>query len=71
MMFLRTDFKMHANWQGYDEEPTTKYFIGRKACTIALSEAQRTHWNATKCMLGIVAEITKLKEQVANNTKLK
>jgi hypothetical protein len=40
MMSLRTDFEMHAIWQGYVEDPTAKAFVARKACTIALSEAQ-------------------------------
>ncbi len=40
MTSLGTDFEMHAIWQGYIEEPTAKDFVARKACTIALSEAQ-------------------------------
>jgi hypothetical protein len=40
---------MHANWLGYIEEPAAKGFVARKACTIALSEAQGTHWNVIKC----------------------
>ncbi len=51
MMSLGTDFEMHANWQGNIEEPTAKDFIARKACTIALSEAQGTHWDMIKCKL--------------------
>ncbi len=39
---LRTDFEMHAIWQGYIEDPTAKDFVARKARTIALSEAQGT-----------------------------
>ncbi len=35
-----TDFEMHAIWQGYIEDPAVKHFVARKACTIALSEAQ-------------------------------
>jgi hypothetical protein len=49
MMSLRTDFETHANWLGYVEEPVAKDFVARKACTIALREAQGTHWNKIKC----------------------
>ncbi len=42
MMSLRTDFEMHAIWQGYVEDPTAKDFIARKARTIALSKARGT-----------------------------
>jgi hypothetical protein len=49
MTSLGTDFEMHAKWQGSIEEPTAKDFIARKAHTIALSEAQGTHWNGIKC----------------------
>ncbi len=42
MMSLGTDFETHAIWQGYVEDPTTKDFVARKACTIALREAQGT-----------------------------
>jgi hypothetical protein len=49
MMSLGTDFKMHANWQGYVEVPTAKDFVARKVRTIALSKAQVTHWNLIKC----------------------
>jgi hypothetical protein len=44
MTSLGTDFEMHAIWQGYIEveEPAAKDFVARKACTIALSEAQGT-----------------------------
>jgi hypothetical protein len=49
MMSLRTDFETHANWQGNVEEPTAKNFVARKACTIALSEAQGSHWNVIRC----------------------
>ncbi len=42
MMSLGTDFKAHANWQGFIEEPTAKDFVARKVCTIALSEVQGT-----------------------------
>jgi hypothetical protein len=38
MTSLRTDFEMHAIWQGYNEEPAAKDFVARKACTIALKE---------------------------------
>jgi hypothetical protein len=40
MTSFRTDFEMHAIWQGYVEDPTAKDFVARKAHTIALSEAQ-------------------------------
>ncbi len=46
MMSLGTDFKTHANWQGYLEVSAAKDFVARKVCTITLSEVQRTHWNA-------------------------
>jgi hypothetical protein len=49
MMSLGTDFEMHANWQGYIEEPVSKDFVARKACTIALSKVQGIHWNMIKC----------------------
>jgi hypothetical protein len=42
MPSLGTDFEMHAIWQGYIEDPAAKDFVARKACTIALSEAQGT-----------------------------
>jgi hypothetical protein len=46
--------------EGYVEEPTAKDFVARKACTIALSKAQGTHWNVIKCKesLGIVQELS-------------
>jgi hypothetical protein len=40
---------MHAKWQGSVEEPAAKDFVARKACTIALSKAQGTHWSGIKC----------------------
>jgi hypothetical protein len=46
---LRTDFEMHAKWQGFVEEPAAKNFVARKVCTIELNEVQGTHWNANKC----------------------
>ncbi len=49
MTSLGTDFEMHANWQGYIEEPVAKDFIASKAHTIPLSEVQGTHWNKIKC----------------------
>jgi hypothetical protein len=49
MMSLRTDFEMHASWQGYDEVPAAKDFIARKVCTIALSKIKGIHWNTIKC----------------------
>ncbi len=36
MTSLRTDFEMHAIWQGYVEDPAAKDFVARKALTIAL-----------------------------------
>ncbi len=42
MTSLRTDFEMHAIWQGYVEDPAAKDFVARKARTIALSEVQGT-----------------------------
>jgi hypothetical protein len=38
MTFLRTDFEMHAIWQGYVEDYAAKDFLARKARTIALSK---------------------------------
>jgi hypothetical protein len=35
-----TDFKTHAIWQGYVEDPAAKDFVVRKARTIALSKAR-------------------------------
>jgi hypothetical protein len=49
MTSLGTDFKTHANWQGYVEMPTAKDFVARKVNTIALSKVQGTHWNVIKC----------------------
>jgi hypothetical protein len=49
MMSLRTDFKTHAKWQGYIEEPTAKDFVAREVRTIELNKVQGTHWNANKC----------------------
>jgi hypothetical protein len=49
MMSLGTDFETHANWQGCIEEPAAKYFVAKKAHTIALSKAWGTHWNRYKC----------------------
>jgi hypothetical protein len=49
MTSLGTDFETYANWQGFIEEPATKDFIARKACTIALRKVQGTHWNMIKC----------------------
>jgi hypothetical protein len=59
MPSLETDFEMHAIWTGYVEEPAAKDFVARKARTIALSEAQGTHWYVIKCeeCLGIVQEL--------------
>jgi hypothetical protein len=60
MMSLRTDFEMHAYWQGYAEEPAAKEFATRKARTIASGKAQGTHWNMIKCKesLGIVHKLS-------------
>jgi hypothetical protein len=49
MMSFGTDFETHAYRQGCVEEPTAKDFVARKACTIALSKVQGTHWNVIKC----------------------
>ncbi len=46
MVSLGTDFKMHAIWQGYVEDPAAKDFVARKARTIALTKAQGT-WQST------------------------
>jgi hypothetical protein len=53
MLSLGTDFEMHAIWQGCVEEPTAKEFVARKAHTIALIEAQGSHWNVIKCKLSL------------------
>ncbi len=42
MMSFRTDFEMHAIWQGYVEDPAAKDFVARKAHTLALSKVQGT-----------------------------
>ncbi len=49
MTSLGTDFKKHAKWHGYVEEPAVKDFVARKVCTIQLTEVQWTSWNAIKC----------------------
>jgi hypothetical protein len=49
MTSLRTDFEMHAKWQGSVEELPAKEFVARKVCTIKLNKVQGTHWNANKC----------------------
>jgi hypothetical protein len=51
MMFLGTDFEMHAIWQGYIEESAAKDFVAREAHTIALRKLWGTHWNVIKCKL--------------------
>jgi hypothetical protein len=38
MMFLGTDFKKCAIWQGAVEKPTAKDFVARKVCTIDWNE---------------------------------
>jgi hypothetical protein len=38
MTSLRTDFEMHAMWQGYIEDPAAKDFVARKASTLTLRE---------------------------------
>jgi hypothetical protein len=37
MTSLRTDFEMHAIWQGYTEDPAAKDFVARKACSAGLA----------------------------------
>jgi hypothetical protein len=49
MMSIVTDFKKHAKWQGYVEEPAAKNFVVRKVCTIEWNKVQGTIWNAIKC----------------------
>jgi hypothetical protein len=49
MMSFGTDFKMHAKWQGYIEQPTAKDFGAKKVHTIELNEVHGTNWNAIKC----------------------
>jgi hypothetical protein len=49
MMSHGTDFETHTIWQGYIEEPAAKDFVARNAHTIALSKAQGTHWNVSRC----------------------
>jgi hypothetical protein len=49
MTSLGTDFKAHAKWQGYVEEPTAKDFVARKVCTIELNKVHGTNWNAINC----------------------
>jgi hypothetical protein len=40
MTSLRTDFEMHAIWQGYVDDPAAMDFVARKARIVALSKAQ-------------------------------
>ena len=49
MTSLRTDFEMHAKWQGSVEEPAAKDFVAREVCTIKLNKMQGTNWKANKC----------------------
>ncbi len=49
MTSIGTDFKKHAKWQGYVEEPAAKDFVARKVCTIKWNEVQGTSWNGIKC----------------------
>ncbi len=49
MAFIVTDFKKHAKWQGYVEEPAAKNFVVRKVHIIKWNEVQGTIWNAIKC----------------------
>jgi hypothetical protein len=46
MTSLGTDFKTHAKWQGYVEEPAAKDFVARKVHTIELNKVHGTNWNA-------------------------
>jgi hypothetical protein len=48
-MFLGTDFKKRAIWQGSVEEPAAKDFVARKVCTIEWNEVLGTSWNAIRC----------------------
>jgi hypothetical protein len=48
MTTLRTDFEMHANWQGYVEEPAAKDFVAKKARTVAV-RVQGIQWNVIEC----------------------
>ena len=48
---------MHAIWQGYVEDPAAKDFVGRKAHTIALSEAQGTQQSTLFTSLEIPWEL--------------
>jgi hypothetical protein len=49
MMFLGTDFKKRAIWQGSVEELAAKDFIVRKVRTIDWNEVPETSWNAIRC----------------------
>ncbi len=40
MMSLRTDFEMHANWQGVVEVPAAKDFVVREVRAIKLNKVQ-------------------------------
>jgi hypothetical protein len=49
MTSIVTDFKKHAKWQGYVEEPAAKNFVVRKVQTIKWNKVQGTIWNVIKC----------------------
>jgi hypothetical protein len=49
IMSLRTDFKKHAKWQEFIEEPAAKDFVARKVCTSEWNKLQGTSWNGIKC----------------------
>ena len=48
-MFLRTDFKKRAIWQGSVEESAAKNFVVRKVRTIEWNKVLGTSWNAIRC----------------------
>jgi hypothetical protein len=48
-MFLGTDFKKRAIWQGSIEELAVKDFVARKVRTIEWNKVYGTSWNAIRC----------------------
>ncbi len=48
-MFLGTDFKKRAIWQGSVEEHAAKDFVARKVCTIEWNKVLGTSWNTIRC----------------------
>jgi hypothetical protein len=49
MVSFGTDFKMHAKWQGSNEEPAAKDFVARNTHTIMSGIVGGINWNVIKC----------------------